>query len=182
MAMTLAVLLVIYVIVGRDDHLLTRATAIPAGLRSEEAGELVGRMGRVWGGDNFEFGDANALHYFFITGVDCPEPGQSFHVEANQFLIKNYQDKILNLTIDGYDDLKREFGHAIHIDEKGGQTDIGLELVRHGMAWYDGGKFEGCRTYQEAFRKAQKEQIGLWADPDPVPPWEFYAQQISSLK
>lgn len=173
----MTVLLTVYVTYGRDDQLLIDTTSIPAGLRTNSSANLVGYIGRIWGGDNFEFGDANELHYFFITGVDCPEPGQPFFKEAKQFLIQNYRHKILELTIDGYDNLKREFGHAIFIDQKGAATDVGLQLIKHGMAWYDGSEFEGSRAYRNAFEQAQRERIGLWAQPAPVPPWDFYAQQ-----
>ena len=181
MSLIMAVLLVVYLVFGRDDKLLVEATSIPASLRANSSANLVGYIGRAWGGDNFEFGDSSALHYFFITGVDCPEPGQPFFNRAKQFLLKRYRDKILELTIDDYDDLKREFGHAIHIDEEGVATDVGLDLIKHGMAWYDGNEFEGSEAYREAFEDAKREKIGLWAQPNPLPPWEFYNKQQVAL-
>ena len=181
MMLIMAVLLVAYVFYGRDDKLLVDTTSIPAGLRANSSANLVGYIGRVWGGDNFEFGDASELHYFFITGVDCPEPGQPFFEEAKKFLLKGYRHKILELTIDGYDDLKREFGHAIYVNEAGVSVDVGLDLIQHGMAWYDGGEFEGSEAYRKAFERAKREKIGLWAMPDAVPPWEFYAKEQADL-
>ena len=177
MSLIMTLLLVVYIVYGRDDELLIDTTSIPAGLRANSSANLVGYIGRIWGGDNFEFGDESELHYFFITGVDCPEPGQPFFNRARRFLIARYRHKTLELTIDGYDDLKREFGHAIYVNQEGVETDVGLNLIKHGMAWYDGGKFEGSEAYREAFEEAKREKIGLWAQSDPVPPWEFYAKQ-----
>ena len=173
--------LVFYLIVGRDDDLLIRNSCVPAGLRAESSANLVGYIGRVWGGDNFEFGDASELHYFFITGVDCPEPGQRFYEQSKQFLLKNYRHKKLSLTVDGYDDWKRESGHALYIDEKGHSTDIGLSLIENGMAWYDGSDFEGAQAYRAAFENAKRKKIGLWVQPDPKPPWEFYSLQQATF-
>ena len=85
MAIMMVVILAFYVSVGRDDKLLVSYSAVPAGIRAESSANLVGYIGRVWGADNFEFGDENALHYFFITGVDCPEPGQPFYEKSIGF-------------------------------------------------------------------------------------------------
>lgn len=181
MAVIMVAILVCYLLVGRDDKLLISYSSVPAGVRAESSANLQGYLGRVWGGDNFEFGDASELHYFFITGVDCPEPGQPFYEQAKQFLMKNYRHKLLELTIDGYDDWKRESGHAFYVDQNGHATDIGLSLIENGMAWYDGNEFEGAQTYRAAFENAQRKKIGLWAQPDPTPPWEFYHRQQASV-
>ncbi len=181
MAIIMVAILVFYVVVGRDDKMLISYSSVPAGVRAESSAQLFGYLGRVWGGDNFEFGDANELHYFYLTGVDCPEPGQPFYDQSKGFLTKNFRHKWLEFTSDGYDDWKREFGRAIFVDENGNATDIGLSLIENGMAWYDGNEFEGAQAYRAAFEKAKREKIGLWAQPNPVPPWEFYHRQQASV-
>jgi endonuclease YncB( thermonuclease family) len=174
MAIIIITTVVCYVAVGRDDKLLIKHGSIPASLRTESSANLVGYIGRVWGGDNFEFGDANELHYFFITGIDCPEPGQPFFRRSKQFLLENFGHRILELTVDDYDDSKREFGHATYVNPEGRSIDVGLALVENGMAWYNGSQFEGADAYRDAFEKAKTEKRGLWAQPNPLPPWEFY--------
>ncbi len=181
MAVIMLATLVFYLVVGRNDEMLINYTSVPAGVRAESSANLVGYLSRVWGGDNFEFGDASELHYFFITGVDCPEPGQPFYKQSKQFLERNFGHKLLQFTVDNYDDWKRESGHAIYVDENGSSTDIGLSLIENGMAWYDGNEFEGAQAYRTAFEKAKREKIGLWAQPDPTPPWEFYRRQQASV-
>ena len=53
-----------------------------------------------------------------------------------------------------------------------GDLDINAELVRQGYAWV-------YRTYAkrqmlyEIEREARGAQRGLWADGNPVPPWEW---------
>jgi len=181
MAIIMVVFVVCYLVVGRDDRMLINSSSIPAGLRAESSAKLVGHIGRAWGGDNFEFGDADALHYFFITGIDCPEPGQPFFKQSKLFLLRNFRRKVLQLTIDGYDDSKREFGHATYEDEDGRTTDVGLTMIENGLAWCDGSEFEGAQSYRDAFENARRKKIGLWAQPNPVPPWEFYRLQQASV-
>lgn len=181
MAIMMVAMLLLYVAYGRDDKLLINYSAVPAGVRLKSSANLVGYIGRVWGGDNFEFGDESALHYFFITGVDCPEPGQPFYQQAKRFLMRRYRHKLLEFTSDGYDDWKREFGHVFYVDKNGRSVDVGLSLIENGMAWYDGNQFEGAEAYRAAFEDAKSKKIGLWAQPNPVPPWEFYQRQQESL-
>ena len=56
--------------------------------------------------------------------------------------------------------------------------DINLEQIERGMAWFyrqDAKALvpEDSITYEQAERAAREEKIGLWADPQPVPPWDF---------
>lgn len=167
----------VYLVWGRDDTLLIDSKSIPAALRTDPATTLVGYIGRCWGGDNFEFGDTEELHYFWLTGVDCPEPGQPFFQASKRFLLDRYKHKPLQLTVDGYDHLKREFGHAYYTSPEGVTTDVALDLLKHGMAWYDGSQFDGDQAYKDALAAAKKAKIGIWSQRTPVPPWEFWQQQ-----
>lgn len=168
---------IVYLIFGRDDKLLIQTKSVPAAIRTDPTTTLVGYIGRSWGGDNFEFGDTEELHYFWLTGIDCPEPGQPFFQAAKQYLLSRYRHKQLQLTIDGYDHLQREFGHAFYTDAQGVTTDVALDLLTHGMAWYDGSEFEGDQAYKDAFASAKRDKIGLWQQSDPIAPWDFWQQQ-----
>lgn len=50
--------------------------------------------------------------------------------------------------------------------------DVGLRMVEDGFAWqdprYSSDLFLECLEYT-----ARAEQLGLWSDPSPVPPWEW---------
>ncbi len=49
------------------------------------------------------------------------------------------------------------------------ETDLSAEQVRRGYAWaYDA--YEQLRVAQEAARAAR---VGLWVDPQPIPPWRW---------
>lgn len=56
-------------------------------------------------------------------------------------------------------------------------TDIGVEMVRRGLAWYayqyaDELTNAQRMNYQAAERFAQENAFGLWSMPNPQPPWE----------
>ena len=76
---------------------------------------------------------------------------------------------------------------TVHCDKKShdrevchvlmGRMDIGLEMVKLGMAWY---AFQYAaelspsarQAYAQAERDAKEGRLGFWAEPAPVPPWE----------
>jgi hypothetical protein len=50
--------------------------------------------------------------------------------------------------------------------------DVNLEQVRRGMAWvYE--KYAQEPAYFAAERTARMNRVGLWNQPNPMPPWEF---------
>jgi hypothetical protein len=56
--------------------------------------------------------------------------------------------------------------------------DIGVEMIRQGLAWvYDRYITEASTEVQETYRKAEEEakaeRLGLWIDPNSIPPWIF---------
>lgn len=56
--------------------------------------------------------------------------------------------------------------------------DANLEQVRAGMAWWyrqyaREQTLDDSRFYEQAEAEARAAKRGLWADPAPVPPWEF---------
>ncbi len=62
-----------------------------------------------------------------------------------------------------------------------GDLNVGLELIRQGLGWFDGTEFENSELYQQAELEAKTEKIGLWSEPDPVPPWKFESEKQKAL-
>jgi endonuclease YncB( thermonuclease family) len=63
-------------------------------------------------------------------------------------------------------------------------NDVGLEVLRLGLAWvYERYITEASGDLQAKYREAQEEarakRSGLWADPEPTPPWEYRRQRIA---
>ena len=57
------------------------------------------------------------------------------------------------------------------------EMDIGLELIKMGLAWHDPRYAPKAKEYAEAEAEARKEKRGLWSDDKPVAPWDWRKQQ-----
>ena len=108
----------------------------------------------------------------FLKGVDAPELKQEFGEVARQHLASLILDKAVEID---FTELKGSLlvGKVIY-----NQTDIGLQVIRDGAAWYDI-KNERSLTeadrgvYAAAEQAARSEMRGLWQDGSPMPPWEW---------
>lgn len=137
--------------------------------------ELEGRVRRIWGADSFEFGEVNELHYIIIRGVDTPKPGQPFFDEAKELLTKSVRHRITRISIVHRDSMMREYAD-VHTRDKTPdaiETNLGLDLVEQGLAWYSGEEFEGAEALKQAELRAREQRIGLWVQDNPTAPWDF---------
>ena len=53
-----------------------------------------------------------------------------------------------------------------------GLFDVNLQMVKEGLAWHYK-KYSKATDLGKAEAEAKAGKKGLWADPNPVPPWEF---------
>ncbi|HEY9283225.1 MAG TPA: thermonuclease family protein [Pyrinomonadaceae bacterium] len=112
-------------------------------------------------------------HRIRLLGIDAPERGQDFGERSRQSLadmVFNKQVHVIVLKLDRYG---RKLGKVTL-----SRTDVNLEQLRAGMAWYyrhyESDVFKEDRVaYDRAEREAKAAKRGLWADPRPIPPWEF---------
>jgi len=106
-----------------------------------------------------------------LAGADAPELSQRFGPEARDLLGKYYEHvldvKVIDSTPDGFNLAHIYFNN----------TDINLELVGAGLAWYDAATLPGSIGLPAAESKARRSGTGLWADSEPVPPRDFRATQ-----
>ena len=164
-----SVTLVICMLFIGCDETLSPSKSLPTPLAKSFPYKLKGsRRLRIWGGDNFEANEVDRLHYLVLQGVDSPKPGQAYFKRSKKQLLKMIRGKLLDVTVVGSDDLKREIAQVFV-----GDLNINLEMVKAGMAWWDGNQFEGFEAYVEAERLARQKGIGLWKDPNPIHPSEF---------
>ena len=113
-----------------------------------------------------------------LKGVDAPELKQEFGDVAQRHLA----NLILNKTVEvEFTELRGGslIGKITH-----NNTDIGLQVIRDGAAWYaaksDHNLSEADRnTYLEAEQIARNERRGLWEDGTPMPPWEWRRAQVA---
>jgi micrococcal nuclease len=103
-----------------------------------------------------------------LHGVDAPERGQPFGTRAKEFVDVLAFGRNVTVSRRGVDRYGRTIGDVTLPDG----SDLGQELLRAGLAWW-------FRRYSAEPRLAALEVAaraahrGLWADPRPVPPWEW---------
>jgi len=102
-----------------------------------------------------------------LDGIDCPEKGQPFSTEARKHIVKLCFNKTVTIRPTRKDEKKRQFGYVLI-----GETNVNRELLKEGLAWHDkqADKDDALAKLETEARKAER---GLWADADPIPPWEW---------
>jgi endonuclease YncB( thermonuclease family) len=99
-----------------------------------------------------------------------PTPPQPYGWQAETYLRDLLQDKQVVLDLYGKDRKGRILG-VVWL----GDINVNLTLVKQGLAWMSP-SIPVIRVRVElevAERQAQVGKYGLWALPDPEPPWEF---------
>ena len=102
-------------------------------------------------------------------GIDCPEKCQPFCQRAKQATSALVFGKDVSLQTHGKD----EYGRTIAEVLLPGGTNVNHELVKDGWCWWYR-KYAPRDVELESLEKAARDaKKGLWADPAPVPPWEW---------
>lgn len=116
-----------------------------------------------------------------LVGVELPEPprigspgdvieGQPFGPQAAAYLRELLLERQVQLDTYGKD----RAGRLLSVVWLG-EINVNLTLVKEGLAWLDPHfTVTNVRvTLEIAERQAQVGKYGLWALPDPEPPWEY---------
>ncbi|MDP1634307.1 MAG: thermonuclease family protein [Gallionellaceae bacterium] len=102
-----------------------------------------------------------------LVEIDAPEKAQSFGNRSKQSLSALCFNKIAKLDDKGNDRYGRTLAR-VYCDG----IDANAEQVRRGMAWvYD--RYVTDRSLYQLQEEAKVSRRGLWADPSPMPPWEW---------
>ncbi len=102
-----------------------------------------------------------------LTEIDAPEKAQAFGSRSKESLSEMCFGKTATLADKGKD----RYGRTLARVTCDG-IDANAEQVHRGMAWvYDRYVTDKALYAVQAEAKAQRR--GLWADKDPVPPWEW---------
>ena len=102
-----------------------------------------------------------------LVEIDAPERRQAFGNRSRQALARMVQGKQVEVREQGTDRYGRTLGRVYQAG-----LDVNAEMVRIGLAWVYVRYAKDQSLYQvEAEARAQRR--GLWADKEPVPPWEW---------
>ncbi len=106
-----------------------------------------------------------------LVGIDAPETGQAFGTKSRDALRALVLEKSVTVHVEGEDRYGRTLG-SLEIDG----DDVALRMLTAGLAWHFK-RFSDDEELAAAERNARAARRGLWADPEPVPPWEFRASE-----
>ena len=142
---------------------------------TEQSGVIQGKVVDLGWGDSLTVLDGqNKRHRVRLLGIDAPEKEQSFGPAARQKLSVLVFGKMVAVKYQKIDRNGRPLGKVLL-----GTTDVNLEMLKAGLAWYyanDSDLPESDRPlYAKAEQDARSASRGLWQDETQQPPWEFRA-------
>jgi len=118
-------------------------------------------------GDTCTLEDGQRVRF---AGIDCPEIGQPFAIEARDYAWKLLKGRDATLACTGWSYNRRVCSVSV------AELDLQQELVGWGLA-YDYVKYSGGR-YQKAEAFARKMKRGVWGLLDGgVRPWDYRTQK-----
>ena len=131
---------------------------------------ITGKVVGVADGDTITVLQDTTQNKIRLYGIDTPELSQDFGKRAKQYtsgLVFGKQVQVIQKDIDRYG---RVVGMVFI-----GNTCVNEEIIKAGMAWvYDYYcKDSVCLDWKQSEKQARETRIGLWSQPDPVPPWNY---------
>ena len=111
--------------------------------------------------------DSNKKIKIRLAGIDTPERKQSFGNTAKNALAKLVFHKKILIEKQTKDRYGRTIG-VVFLNNK----NVNNELVRQGMAWVYK-KYTDNKILYELEAQAKTRRIGLWADANPIAPWDW---------
>jgi len=137
------------------------------------AGDFTGSVVAILDGDTLEVLHNTHPERIRLSGIDCPEKGQAFGHKAKEAASALAFGKNVTIQTHGYDKYKRTLGDVVLPDG----TNVNHTLVKDGWCWWYR-KYAPRDTVLEGLEKEAREaRKGLWADSQPVPPWEWRKQR-----
>lgn len=102
-----------------------------------------------------------------LAEIDAPEKAQAFGNSSKQALSALIFRKQVIVVEQGSDRYKRTIGRVYQ-----GDLDVSAEQVKQGMAWVYR-KYSKDKNLLPLEEVAKSQGLGLWADANPVSPWEW---------
>jgi micrococcal nuclease len=102
-----------------------------------------------------------------LAAIDCPEKKQPYGQKAKQFTADMVAGKVVKVWQTDTDRYGRIIGFVFV-----GDKNLNKELLSAGLAWHYKQYSRDPELAKLEFQ-ARSANRGLWAEPDPVPPWEW---------
>jgi micrococcal nuclease len=147
--------------------------------RAKSTRKLTVFTGKVIGikdGDTFEVLYDGQPERVRLSDIDCPEKSQPFGNNAKQFSSNLCFNKTVTVTCDAKRD---RYGRLIGTVVTSDGINVNEALVKEGFAWHylQYSDKEELTGYEAT---ARRNRLGLWADVNPTPPWDWRRQKRSA--
>jgi endonuclease YncB( thermonuclease family) len=145
--------------------------------------DIEGRVIAVFDGDTIKVltGDQQSFKVR-LAGIDAPERGQAFGAASKKHLaamVAGQQVRVESIKHDRYGRiLAKVWVRPGDCPSCAKTLNVNHAQILDGLAWwyryYASDQSEEDRgRYESAEQEAKARKWGLWADPDPVPPWDW---------
>ena len=138
-----------------------------AGFPAIGDGLLSGKVVGVTDGDTVTVLSGRAQVKVRLWGIDCPEGGQPYGKAAKRHASDLCFGRVVEVRTKNVDQYGRVVGEVLL---PGGRS-VNREMVRAGFAWWYSDYAKKDLELAALEREAKAARRGLWADPNPVPPW-----------
>ncbi len=110
----------------------------------------------------------NTQQILRLAEVDCPESSQAFGKNAKAYTSSQVFGKTVTFYTVGKDRYGRSVAGVFYDNDKY----LSREIVRAGFGWW---YFKASKNteLQKLQDEAKQKKLGLWADRNPVSPWDF---------
>ena len=137
-------------------------------VREGSAEQFLGKVIAVVDGDVVMVEHLGREEVVRLAGIDSPDRGQPFWRQAKEFTASMVAGLEVKVKIESRDQYGRNVGEIILPDGRS----LNRLLVFSGFAWWYRSELDD-KILGELEEEAQLGERGLWARPNPMPPWEF---------
>ena len=129
---------------------------------------FLGKVVGVKDGDTIEVLFEGKSETVRLLDIDCPEKKQAFGTRAKQFTSDLCFGKEVKVVSNGKRDRYKRILGTVYIDD----INLNKELIKAGFAWHFK-KYSDKQEYADLENTARENKLGLWADENPIAPWDF---------
>ncbi len=131
------------------------------------ANSLYGPVVRIADADTVTVLNGSTQVKIRLAGIDAPESNQAYGNKAKQALAGRIAGKTVQVNVTSKDRYGRSIG-TIMLDGE----NINHWLVANGWAWHYL-QYDKSPEIARLEKSARANKLGLWADDNPIAPWEF---------
>lgn len=138
-------------------------------LQNRHLTTFVGKVTGIKDGDTFEVLYDGQPERVRLAGIDCPEKSQPFGNNAKHYASALCFGKMVTVTSTGKRD---RYGRVVGEIVTDDGVNVNQVLVKEGLAWHYR-QYSDDKQLADFERTARVQQKGLWADKEPVAPWDW---------